>query len=557
LQSAYINHFIQFVNKGRGNLRKALGTIDWQLLVFLLLFLNVKLVVKIAAISFIYLVRTNFSFGFNLKKTRLPLFYLLIISVGIFNWIFYRQYDSMNYGMVLLTGIIFWGMSILAIHQVKLSVENNSTETIHRTIFIFLLINVIVSLAIYAGIIFETGSLNPYRYQGNYQKYFIGTGDYIKGVTFDSSTTNAVLNCFGVLYFLVRRNSGMMLLCMVVLLLTGSNASNILLCITLTFVFIFKSNKNQKSLVMICMMFLVIFMAKVSPQNNQYIEEAWQRISNHSFLHPSATASSQQNKKDAALLTAQRKIAKHYLDSLSLEIYRKKLAKKTTAPVFASFVNETGIPDIPKPNIHSPSFQHRSDTTLQQKELLAYADKHKINLQKVADYPGRNYPPGKLNGLKQTFQFFYQHPYSLLTGMGMGNFSSKLAFRVSGLKIAGGFPERYYYLHDAFKYNHLALYIFYFSKRAGLHSLTNTPNSVYDQLLSEYGIAGLLLFFVFYLGFFMKHSKGLSYGIPILFLMAGFFFMDYWFEQLSVVIFFELLLFTDIKETNERNYKIS
>jgi len=558
LQPAYTNHFIQFVKKGSDNLRKAIGTIDWQLLIFLLLFLNVKLVVKIAAIIFIYLARTNFSFGFAFKKSRLPHFYLLIIGVSIFNWIFHQQYSSLNYGVVLLTGILFWGLSILAMHQVKLSVENNSTETIHRTIFLFLLINAIVSLAIYAGIILETGALNPYRYQGNYQKYFIGTGDYIKGVTFDSSTTNAVLNGFGVLYFLARRNSGMTLLCMAVLLLTGSNASNILLCIILAFVFISKSSRIQKSIMLLCLMFLVIFMAKISPQNNQYIAEAWQRIGNHSFFRQTANAQSKQNKKNADRLEVHKKeIAKHYLDSLNLEIYRQKLAKRTTAPVFTSFVNEAGWPDIPKPNIHSPEFQHRSDTTLEQIELLAYAGSHKINLQNVADYPGRNYPPGKLNALRQTFHFFYQHPNFILTGMGMGNFSSKLAFRVSGLKMAGGFPEGYYYVHDAFKNNHLALFIFYFSKPAGLHSLTNTPNSVYDQLLSEYGIAGLLLFLAFYLGFFLKRSKGLSYGIPIILLMGGFFFLDYWFEQLSVVIFFELLLFTDIKQANERNYTIS
>ena len=29
----------------------------------------------------------------------------------------------------------------------------------------------------------ETGTLNPYTYQGDYQKYFINTGDYIKGIT--------------------------------------------------------------------------------------------------------------------------------------------------------------------------------------------------------------------------------------------------------------------------------------------------------------------------------------------------------------------------------------
>eukprot|EP01039_Chlorochromonas_danica_P015397 gene15397-18091_t len=42
----------------------------------------------------------------------------------------------------------------------------------------------------------DAHAINPFRYQGQYQKYFLGTGDYIKGVTFDISTTNAVINAF-------------------------------------------------------------------------------------------------------------------------------------------------------------------------------------------------------------------------------------------------------------------------------------------------------------------------------------------------------------------------
>jgi len=33
-----------------------------------------------------------------------------------------------------------------------------------------------------------------------------------------------------------------------------------------------------------------------------------------------------------------------------------------------------------------------------------------------------------------------------------------------------------------------------------------------------------------------------SYGLPLLLLMAGAFFTEYWFEQLSVVVLFELLM---------------
>ncbi len=96
------------------------------------------------------------------------------------------------------------------------------------------------------------------------------------------------------------------------------------------------------------------------------------------------------------------------------------------------------------------------------------------------------------------------------------------------------------------------MYLDFFSKQTGLHSLTNSPFSVYDQLLAEYGLIGLTIFFVYYLWFFARHYRKLTYGLPILLLLMAVLFVDYWFEQLSILIFFELLLFLNIKETEAR-----
>jgi len=81
-----------------------------------------------------------------------------------------------------------------------------------------------------------------------------------------------------------------------------------------------------------------------------------------------------------------------------------------------------------------------------------------------------------------------------------------------------------------------------------MHSLTNSPFSVYDQLLAEYGLLGLIALFVCYLWFFAKDYKYLTYGAPLLLLVSALFFIDYWFEQLSVMVMFELLLFLNINE---------
>jgi len=474
------------------NLWSKINSIDWKLLIFLLLFLDVKLWVKIAAIILIFALRFDLKFEFRLKGSRLPLFYPLVIAIGIFNWLISGYITNFNYDLVVLSGILFWGLCILAIHQVKLSVEKNDVETIHRTILVFFILNAIVSLTVYAGIIIETGHINPYRYQGNYQKYFIGTGDYIKGITLDTSTTNAVLNAFGVIYYLGRKKYVMVLLCMAVLLLTGSNISNLFLCGIMTFMFIFQSSKEQKSIMIVCLVMLVIFMARISPQNNIYVATAWKKLFNEKYERnyltprvvpiierPDSTLNSDEKKQ---------KIAQLYLDSLS------QLSIKKDNPVAA--VKETAVkpvikfaekPVIPKDSIHTPTFQHKNDTTVVEKKLLEFIAEEPNEALIAAKKREKLKFPGKIIAMQQTFHYFKAHPWKLFTGTGIGNFSSKLAFRVTGMSVGGGYPSKYSYINEDFERNHFDLYLYYFTSKDGLHSLIHNPNSTYDQLLSEYG----------------------------------------------------------------------
>ena len=544
------------------NIRKLKNLADWKLLLFLVLFLNVKMAVKIPAILLIYLLQFDFKFKFSFKNSRLPLFYLLAIAIAIFNWIISRNYFNLNYDIVLLTGIGFWLLCILAMHQVKLFVEKNDTETIHRTIVAFFIINAVLSFCNIAAIIWETGAINPYTYQGQFQKYFIGTGDYIKGITFDTSTTNAVLNALGIIYFLTKKNAAMLLLCMAVMLLTASNFTNILVLICFAILFLFKSTRDQKSLIAVCTMFLVIFMVKVSPQNFTYVHEVVKNI-----IHPPVkkvlsqpnVASSAVVKSPPAKLAADsqaiRIIAQNYVDSLYAVTHPRMAQaakiKKIEKPV-ASVIPSTpeGRVIIPRPDINSRPYQHITDTNDYQKKLLSFIDTHKENLpiSSQADY--RPKLPGKAISLLQTLHFLVQHPLKFIWGDGIGNFSSKLAFRTSGLGFAGGYPQKYIYLDPDFLSNHLDLYLNFFSKKTDYHSLTNSPDSVYDQLLAEYGILGFAAFVIWYIGYFLKHHKVLTYGMPVLFIIIALFSIEYWFEQLSIIVFFELLLLLNIKENS-------
>src|ERR1700749_3971917 len=106
------------------NLKKLVNQVDWKLLLFLMLFLDVKLAIKVPAIILIYLFRFNFKFGFSFKNSRLPLFYLLIMLIPFIDLVIGGGYSNANYLLVFVTGLAFWALSLLAIHQVKLSVEN-------------------------------------------------------------------------------------------------------------------------------------------------------------------------------------------------------------------------------------------------------------------------------------------------------------------------------------------------------------------------------------------------------------------------------------------------
>ena len=103
-------------------IKNFLDKIDWQLLLFLLLFLQVKLAVKVTGILLIYLLQWNFRFGFKIKNSRLPLFYPAIIAIAFIGLLLNGNFTNFRYDVVFVTGICFWVLSILAIHQLKLFV---------------------------------------------------------------------------------------------------------------------------------------------------------------------------------------------------------------------------------------------------------------------------------------------------------------------------------------------------------------------------------------------------------------------------------------------------
>jgi hypothetical protein len=519
--------------------------IEWKLLAFLVLFLDVKLFVKCIALIFIYVTQPDFKFGFRIKKSRLPLFYILVIGIALLNFIIYPNLSG-NYISVAFTGILIWLAAILAIHQLKLCVEKTDINILHNTLLMFFVLNIAFSALNLIAIFIEIGIRNPFLYQGQYQKYFINTGDSIKGISFDTSTTNAVINSFGIIYFLYQRKYILMLAGMATLLVTGSNFSIITLTLVITGILIVKSEKEQKSIIVVCILMMVIFFSVISPQNGSYVSEI---SDNFIIKKPQQAAAPKSNfsirDADDSLLSPKErkdKLAILFLDSLTRERIRKAKASGTTAE-FTTLKR----PEIPKDKIHTPTFQWKTDTTAFQRNLYKY-------IVSQESYPTFGYSEGtlgKILALKQSYNFLKDHQTKIIAGNGIGNFSSKLAFKATGLKMAGGFPVGLTYCNPAFLNNHLNLYAHFYLKNAHSHSILHSPDSVYDQLATEYGFIGLLAFALYYVGYFLRDITKLSYGLPLIILLLTFFTVDYWFEQLSIVILFELMMFINMKENTK------
>ncbi|HTF27208.1 MAG TPA: hypothetical protein VK625_00110 [Flavitalea sp.] len=525
------------------NLIRYLKTVNWKLLIFLVLILNVKLIFKVIALMLVYVIQADFRPGFKLNNSRLPLFYPAMIAIAVFNWIISKSYYDTNKNLLLITGIFFWIACMLIVHQLKYFVETTTVNILHNTLTVFFVINAILSVATIFGIIVETGSINPYRFQGNYQKYFINTGDYIKGISFDTSITNAAINVFGIYYFLFERNFKLVFLCMTVLLLSASNLSIFILFTLLLLVFIFKSDKAQKSVIAICFFMLVVFFGRISPQNNQYVSEIFKGPgkSLNGTVNVLSGLSLQQT-PDILLNVEEKKekIALNYLDKMS-EIINDRIRKQEHNEIAAVSL-ERPRPVIPTDDIHSRPFQRINDTNELRSKLLSY-----IKNEHIAPRPV-NSGPGKLLAAKQIIYFLKQHPDKIISGNGTGNFSSKLALRATSLGFAGGYPKEFAYTHPDFKENHLAVYLSFFSDQAKLHSVLNSPNSVYFQLIGEYGLAGILSFIFLYIWFFLRHRNDSGFVFPMLLILLFYFSFDYWFEQLSIVPIFELLIFINRKK---------
>lgn len=520
--------------------------VNWLLLLFLVLVLNVKLVIKIAALVIITIYRYRSVTWKNIRRQHLLYFYFGIVAIGLLNLIFNFGSVAPNYSIVFLFGVGLWMAAAAASFHLFEIIQNEKKEILHNTFTSFFVLHFSVVLLNLLRIMIECRSINPYTYKGLNQKYYLSTGDHLPGITWDSPVATALISAFALLYFLQRRQFALSLIAALCLSLIGSNLTNIFLAIVLAFVFIFRSDRIQKSFIVMQISILIIFLVRVSPRDNEYLGRVVYGIVSKTYDLPQKNESIEfiKTQPDSLLdpTDLNRKAAQLSIDSVNairarsmasrFSVEPQLVIKKDTAIVDKGFYQFKAQPSIEDRIRRYTAFMHEHYTTLQTDSLKAYYDWNK---------------PGKWIAYLELYHFLKAYPGKILMGAGIGNFASRTAFKATTLGMAGSYPEKYRYIHPSFLNNHLYLYLYYHSQDQMKHAAANTPDSAYSQLLGEYGMLGMLCFLVLYVGYFIRRLRFMSYGLPLLLLLMMALSVEYWFEQLSVVILFEALLFLDIK----------
>ncbi len=538
------------INRIINKIKEKASEINWPLLVFLLLVLNVKLVIKVVAILIITIINRKDISIKDIFRQRYLFFYFGMICISLINLLLQYKSISTNYLATVAIGFSFWMMCAVIAYNLFLIVRKEITAKIHTTVIIFFTLHIVIIFFNFLSIVFETGAINPYTYKGFNQKYYMSTGDYITGVTFDAPVTTAFICAFGLLYFLYRKHFLLSIACMAALLIMASNFANLILVAVLIFSFVFWSTRIQKSFMLIYSVMLIVFMAKISQKNNEHVGRIFYQVIDKPYDLPPVkvfTTSELKVMPDSMLTFEERrkKHAQNFIDSLNAirlgADYKvpENLLEKKSVPNAAPKIKDTGFYEFHETEAVKRKI-NRFTEFLDQMYSVAMQD----SLGKMYNWKR----PGKFIAAEQLVDFYKQHSSKIILGNGIGNFSSRLAFKATVLNIAGQYPAKFKYIDHDFFINHLYLYLYFHSQEQSNHEASNTPDTVYFQLAGEYGIAGLILLGVLYFGFFIRRVHKQSFGLPLLFLLAGSFFAEYWFEQFSIVVLFELLFFLDLKD---------
>jgi hypothetical protein len=517
---------------------RLLGEADPALLLFLLFLLNYRFSFKLVALLAIFILRPRVSY----KMDGITLFYIAMPLLGLINLLFFSHDLSVNHVMVVLQSSLIWLLCLFSYLQIRHAVKVTPVSRLDGTLKLLVILNLIVSFADLVHVMWKTGALNPYS-QISPPPYGVSSGDLIGGIFGKLHLVNTIISVLLLVYFAYRKNVIYVILALIPFLLTGSNLATLILIAVVAVMVVTARGTMRKYATLVCVPLIVLFYMKITKDNYRYMVKTINSLIKHGRDEAADTLTGIAAKNEAP---TKEKLVYEYI------AYKQKQHEEGSA-------NLTPAKDSARTTIYNVIEQYEKQEKLNEQKETDYVYKRKelLLLSKQND-PFFEYgrlksydfekEPGKLTSFKQTYAYLSGDWRRMLLGAGPGSFSSRTAFITSGIvddsRLLSLIPR---YETKEFIENHKSIFKYLMFLDDATHSITNLPFSWYNEVAGEYGLAGIACFIFLYMGFFVKKIRYFTYGRYLLIMMLAFFMFDYWYQRISVMIIFEMLMLIDIK----------
>lgn len=511
--------------------------IDLLLLVFLLLFLNARFGLNIAAILLIFVFRRDL----KVKLNGITYFYIGIVILSLISFFITDSVIGYPKLFTTLVSSVLWIFCLLSFHQLWLSVKRNSLDTILNTVKALTIINLLASLFYLVKIMVIRKTINPYL-EDTAPPYGINTGDMIGGVFGGNHDVNSIICAMLFMFFMYRKDFKFAFLALLPHLLTGNNFIVILLFGYIMYMLIFSRSKLLKYYSLISIAIIVVFYVKVTTPNYYYMTQKLHigTKSPHDYFIDKL----QKNDENVSLKKTL------VIDSL----YRLWNVNENPRNIYAysaSDDNKMNVGKMVRQLKQEKNLKERNsmlrirDSLLRMKRQNEPKDLIKYNLDSIS---------GKLISFNQTKDFLSSSEKNFLIGAGPGGFSSRLAFMHSDLI---GQQTRFltwlpHYETEVFNENHKTIYQHILYLDTSYNTFSNKPFSFYNEIFGEYGIIGFIFWVLFYIGFYLKRWKHLTFTrflLPFVLVVLA---TDYWYHSLTIIVVLELLALIDLKINNHQ-----
>ena len=489
--------------------------VDWMLLVFLIGVTNVKLYVKAAVVlAYIaYLLYKKVSFPRRLPGVS-P-FYLFVLVAGTFSSLINGSFNVHGYWLGFVLGGAQWLIAGAASYLLYIVVASKDHKETEATIKAFFVINGIFCLYQIFQMAILSGGHFPYWYWDASDQFGSSTGDHVRGVFGSNSLTNAAINILGALYFIYNKELRWAIFCAVIMMLCTSNMTLAFFVLTTILMIVFAKQRAVKINALIVIVCMIVLYPILSPSNISYLRTTYHE---------------------------------KYLISDTLETADRGAAQRHST-IIRSNNQELDYPaELMDMKYYATlHLKPNSNVALEQGSIKYFLRRWYGYKDDEEMPPELKHMPVKVFSVKQVIDYNTSSLSHFVFGAGIGNFSSKLAIKMTGLGLQGYYPPNYIYISKDFFQYHFCTLLYVLSQPVSQHSIINMPFSVYGQLAGEYGLIGVIITIIFYIGFFVKNRKYLSYGRYLWVPIAMYWGFEYWLEMISLMVIFELLMFSNIK----------